>query len=282
LKTILGSQNKTKFISLAVDVSDLEISKRAAAELIERKEEFGGSLKYVCLNAGLLTNELKRTAQGYELMLAASLFGHHVLVTEWLKGGLIADNATIVISGSEGAVNVFPATMMGYNLPDYHQLAKGRGQGLKETLVDLSKNTVNADKFVQEPQYGFAKSYVAWWAAAMARKYPSQTFLTVSPGMTTGTEIINMGSAPIYMVIMLYIMSWIGPYIGMAHNVSTGAKRYVDGLLTVKHGDSGSFWASPPRWMSGKLTKQNVPHIQDQVLQNTAYEALVEMTGTGL
>lgn len=212
LRKRLGEDNKTKFVSFAVDVSDIEVSKKSATELLERKSEFGGKLTHLVLNAGLLTNSLERTKQGYELMVAASLFGHHVIVSKWLEAGLIADDASIVISGSEATTNVFPATAIGFSVPDFHKLAKERGFSLEELLTDLAKNSINEKQFVQEPQYAFAKCYVSWWSSSLARRYPSLTVTTVSPGMTPNTAIAR--SAPWYLTLVIMFVNWVGVFFG--------------------------------------------------------------------
>ena len=87
------------FDVLAIDVADLEASKRAAETLIKRDS----TIDLLVLNAGLARQKLEHTAQGIEMTLAASLFGHHLLTMELLAAGRLAADAHIVIAGSESA-----------------------------------------------------------------------------------------------------------------------------------------------------------------------------------
>ena len=88
------------FETLVVDVADIGSSRAAAAELVER----GRSFDVVLLNAGMLPNQLSRTADGIEMCFASSLIGHHIITTELLGAGLLED-ASVVLTGSDAANN---------------------------------------------------------------------------------------------------------------------------------------------------------------------------------
>ena len=107
------------FDVLAIDVADLEASKGAATTLIEQ----GRTIDLLVLNAGLASQKLERTAQGFEITLAASLFGHHLLTMELLAAGRLAPDAHIVIAGSESARGDVPT----FGVPDYDAIKEAVG-----------------------------------------------------------------------------------------------------------------------------------------------------------
>ena len=91
---------KTVFETLVLDNDRLESVEAAAAELAGR----GGQIDVLILNAGIAPpNNMLRSHDGLEATVSSSLIGHHVLTMRLLESGFLADNARIVISGSEAA-----------------------------------------------------------------------------------------------------------------------------------------------------------------------------------
>jgi NAD(P)-dependent dehydrogenase (short-subunit alcohol dehydrogenase family) len=88
------------FETLILDNNKLDTVSAAVTELAER----GGAIDFLLLNAGISpTKELTKTADGIEATFGASLVGHHLLTMRLLDNDLLADNARIVIAGSEAA-----------------------------------------------------------------------------------------------------------------------------------------------------------------------------------
>ena len=119
---------KDVFDVLAIDVADLDASRRAAQTLIEQ----GRTIDLLVLNAGLVRQTLERTAQGFEITMAASLFGLHLLTMELLAAGRLAPGAHIVIAGSEAARGEMP----GFRVPDYEKIKEAVG-GSIDARLDL-------------------------------------------------------------------------------------------------------------------------------------------------
>ena len=69
-----------------VDLADLDSVHRFCDELAEREIR----LDIALLNAGLMTREGRRSAQGFELMFAVHFLANRLLVDRWLADGVIA------------------------------------------------------------------------------------------------------------------------------------------------------------------------------------------------
>ena len=106
VQALVERTGRDVFDTVVVDVASIESSRKAAADLIGRDRSYD----VVLLNAGMVPNELQRTADGLEMCFAASLVGHHILATELLDAGLI-EGASVVLVGSEAANNDLPKAM---------------------------------------------------------------------------------------------------------------------------------------------------------------------------
>ena len=122
---------KDVFDVLAIDVADLDASRQAALTLIEQ----GRTIDLLVLNAGLMRQNLERTAQGFEITLAASLFGHHLLTMELLAADKLAPGAHIVIAGSEAARGEVP----GFGLPDYEAVKEAVGGSIDAAMDAVAR-----------------------------------------------------------------------------------------------------------------------------------------------
>ncbi|MCH7512061.1 MAG: SDR family NAD(P)-dependent oxidoreductase [Chloroflexi bacterium] len=263
---------KDVFDVLAIDVADLDASKRAAQKLIEQ----GRTIDLLVLNAGLMRQNLERTAQGFEITLAASLFGHHLLTMELLAADKLAPGAHIVIAGSEAARGEVP----GFRLPDYEAVKEAVG-GSIDAAMDAVARGEQPDSYSSNGTYANAKLWVAWWAAALSRLLPDgMVVVAVSPGSAPGTTFARNMSAPMRLV-MVPILKVIGPLFGMAGSIEQGAQRYVDAGDFATDA-SGKFWASPPGKAVGPLEVQAQPHFADETLQEAAWRSVVRLTGVGM
>ena len=260
------------FDVVAIDVADLEASKLASQTLIEK----GRKIDLLVLNAGLARQSLEHTAQGFEMTLAASLFGHHLLTMELLAAGSLAPNARIVIAGSEAARGEAPT----FGLPDYDAVKEALGGDI-DAAMDAVARGDQPESYSGNTTYANAKLWVAWWAAALSRRLPDgMVVVAVSPGSAPGTTFARNMSAPMRL-LMIPMMKVVGPLFGMAGPVAQGAQRYVDAGDFA--GDaSGKFWASPPGKAVGPLEVQTQSHFADETLQEAAWDSVVRLTGAGV
>ena len=257
--------SKVTFHALSLDLADVDQTRASIREFAEsRTLPKLATIDTLILNAGLVAPRKELTPQGYELSWAASIAGHHVLVKELQTLELLSPEAHVVISGSEGARGTFPTSMMGMSVFDY----------ASANLDDLNRGISPSGTFSGEQAYAHAKTYVAWWAAAFARRNPNLTVVCVSPGNTSGTEVFR--NAGVVMKIMAFFMTYFGPFMGMSHSCETGARRYVDGAI-LPHNKTGKFLCSPNGWLTGALTVADTPHLNDKSLQEKAYELLEKL-----
>ena len=122
--------------------------------------------------------------------------------------------------------------------------------------------------------YGPVKYVGTLWMSAMARKHPDIRFVSVSPGMTTGTNAVNEVSG-IQRAIFKYIAFPFMTLIGRAHNVQKGAQRYVDVLVDERYA-TGRFYASPWPSTSGALVDQSeiFSDLDNATFQENASQAV--------
>ena len=260
------------FETLVVDVADIGSSRAAAAELVER----GRSFDVVLLNAGMLPNQLGRTADGIEMCFASSLIGHHIITTELLGAGLLED-ASVVLTGSDAANNDRLGKMFGMVVYDF---ALGEPSTFGATEVVAMRNFATAtpgDDYNGQRQYATTKVFSSWWSAAMARRHSGSTrFFTVSPGSNLGTSASRHASGAFK--VATAIMRRVGKYIGADQPVPVGARRYLDVALD----DDGTFengltYGSKENKVIGPLVERTPAHLTDEARQNASLALLGEL-----
>lgn len=258
---------------LAVDVSDNAVVEAAVATLAQR----GHSIDYLLLNAGLVAGKnVLRNAAGVELTAAASLVGHHVLTTGLLARGLLDARARIVIAGSEAARDDVP--MMAVTDVAAHAQAHYDGDRTEAIL-----NIVRAAEpyaYANMPHYATVKTFVAWWAAALARRLPEgMVVVSVSPGSAPDTGAMRNQSR-IFQFVMGIMMRLFGSLLGLGAPVATAARRYLD---AIDYGPdaSGKFFASRAGKMIGPVVEQRQDHILDLDSQEALWRAAVQLGGAG-
>ena len=129
------------------------------------------------VNASLFSQTLRRTAEGIELTVAASLFGHHLLTMKLLEGGKLSSDAHLVIAGSESARGNMP----GYSKYDYDAIQSAVGGDLDAAMDAVARGEQPA-VYNANRTYGNAKLWVAWWAATLAQQLPEGMIaVAVSP-----------------------------------------------------------------------------------------------------
>jgi NAD(P)-dependent dehydrogenase (short-subunit alcohol dehydrogenase family) len=259
------------FESLALDLDDNSSVEAAADALIDR----GGSLDLLILNAGLAPpSTAAMSHDGIERTVTSSLVGHHILVARLLQQGLLDEHARIVIAGSEAARGDVPT----FHPLDFGTLADDHFGGDWEAAVEAQMRLQPPATYKAADQYATAKMMVAWWAAELSRRLPQgMTVNAVSPGSTPGTNAIR--NAPFYMKHLMVPIMKLVP--GMSHDVADGARRYLE---ASDLGDevTGQFFASPPKRMTGKLTRVELAHIADQRAQRAGWRALVRVSGVDI
>lgn len=269
-KRLVERTGKDVFEVLAIDVAELQSATRAAQEIIDQP----GRIDLLLLNAGLAVPTLQRNAEGIELTVATSLFGHHVLAMKLLAAGKLSPQVRIVISGSEGARGEMP----GFGKYDYGAIQAAVGGDL-DAAMDAVARGEQVVPYKMNRTYSNAKLWVAWWAAAIARQLPhGMVAVAVSPGSNPGTEFVR--NMPMLMRWTFPILKLIGPWFKMAGPVTDGAKRYVDaGEFAVEA--SGKFYASPPGKLVGPMEVQPQTHFHDRSLQDAAWRSVVRLSGVG-
>lgn len=261
------------FVPVALDLGD-PASVAAAADSFA-----GHRLDTVVLNAGMLSSsERQITSDGIEMTFAASLIGHHRLLMHLLANGVLSPEARIVIAGSEAARGDVP--MM--SLPDLDQLAAAHHQGdLTAAAIDLIRGT-QPQKFKPNDTYATTKLFVAWWAAALARRLPSgMTVTAVSPGSTPDTQA-GRNANFLTRRVMVPMLKLMPKRMNLAASVSDSAQRYLDAVELTPTDASGAFYASAPKKMSGPLQRMSYPHIDHHTHQEAAWDAIVKTAGIDL
>ncbi|WP_372595265.1 SDR family NAD(P)-dependent oxidoreductase [Actinotalea sp.] len=226
---------------LALDLDDLASVRVAAAQLVAA----ASPIDVLVLNAGVTPHaEIRRTTDGIESM-AAPLVGHHLLTTLLLEAGLLAENARIVIAGSEAARGDTPM----FTPVDLDSLARREFDGDLELAVEAVMRVSGPVRYQPNNQYASAKMFVTWWAAELATRLPAgTTVVAVSPGNTPDTNAATT-LPPLMRHVMFPLMKLVP---GMSHTVADGASRY---LQAVDFGQeaNGQFFASKPKKMTGAL-----------------------------
>ena len=259
-------------IALALDLDSPSSIRGAGAELRER----GTQIDLLILNAGMMSGPNQRlTGEGIEQTFAASVTGHHVFTMELLAQGLLSPSASIVISGSEAARGDVPT--MG--TVDLQALAeRDFGGDLMAAAMAMIRGEA-PKKFRPNQTYSNAKMFVAWWAAALARRLPEgMSVNAVSPGATPATEAgRHKGFA--MRRLMMPMMSMMPNRLQLSGTTADGARRYLD-IAMADEPTTGHFYASAPKKMHGPLHRLQIPRLTSAELQEAAWEAICATTQT--
>ena len=143
-----------------------------------------------------------------------------------------------------------------------------------EEFISICDGSFFGQKYSQMTSYGPIKYMGAMWMSSLAREYPEIRFVTMSPGGTSGTGVMN--GMPSFMEFMFkHIAVKLMPLMGMMHKLELGAKRYVDGLNDESY-QSGVFYGSQASVLTGPLVDQSTifKDINNQVFQDNARKAI--------
>ena len=249
------------FEIIQIDVSDPDSVRDAVANL-------RSPVDAVILNAGgtggRMPNDL--TDNGVTNIFAANVLGHVVLVDALLERQLVT--STILYAGSEAARGI---PKMGIGKPE-----------LKSSSIEEFVSIADGTKFGPDSDpldiYANIKLTAALWMGSMARQHPHIRFVTMSPGGTTGTN--GMDDLPFLKKLFFkHIGGTLMPIFGMMHNVETGARRYVEGVLNPKF-ESGRFYASGLGSPTGPVVDQTTidGELGNVVIQDNANQAVHRFT----
>jgi NAD(P)-dependent dehydrogenase (short-subunit alcohol dehydrogenase family) len=245
------STGKKIFEIMIMDVSNPGSVRSAVAGLAE-------PIDALIMNAGGMGGKspMDVNSNGVTSLFAANVLGHVILLDELLKEKKL--NKVALYAGSEGARGVED---MGMNQPD-----------LKTSSEDEFTAVINGTFFDEQTDpmeaYGYIKYMAALWMSSEARKNPNLRLITMSPGFTSGTAVMDdlpFGKRLMFKYIMLPI---VAPLKGLVHKLEKGAKRFVDGINndTFK---SGIFYASKAKLLTGPVIDQSII-FQD--LNNSFYQ----------
>jgi len=245
------STGKTFFEIVIMDVSNPKSVRSAVAELKE-------PIDALIMNAGGMGGKspMDATSDGVTSLFAANVLGHAVLLDELIKEKKL--NKVALYAGSEGARGVED---MGMNRPD-----------LKTSSEDEFATVIDGTFFDEQTDpmeaYGYIKYVAALWMSSEARKNPNLRLVTMSPGFTSGTAVMNdlpLGKRLMFKYIMLPI---VAPLKGLVHKLEKGAKRFVDGISDDSF-KSGIFYASKAKLLTGPVIDQSTIFSD---LNNSSYQ----------
>jgi NAD(P)-dependent dehydrogenase (short-subunit alcohol dehydrogenase family) len=252
------STGRSIFEIMIMDVSNPDSVRSAVAELIEPVDA-------LIMNAGGMGGKspLQITSNGVTSLFAANVLGHVVLLDELIKAKKL--NNVALYAGSEGARGV---DEMGMNRPD-----------LKSSTVDEFARVIDGSFFNNEidpmEAYGYIKYVAALWMSSEARNNPDLRFITMSPGFTKGTAVMD-DLPPSKKLMFKYIMlPIVAPLKGMVHKLEKGAKRFVDGINNESF-TSGVFYASRAKSLVGPVIDQGTifPDLNNTTFQDNANAAI--------
>ncbi|MBL4586138.1 MAG: SDR family NAD(P)-dependent oxidoreductase [Flavobacteriales bacterium] len=254
-KELEATTGRNIFEIVKIDVSDLESVRTAVASLSE-------PIEGLVMNAGGMggKNPEVKTRDGVVQIIATNVLGHVVLLEELLRTKKLIKVA--VYAGSE-AVRGVP--MMGMARPNM------RSYSVDEFAAVADGSFFK--KFDPMEVYGYVKLMAAMWMSSVARKNPEVRIVTMSPGGTSGTSVME-DLPPVMKFFFKNVGMKIMPLLGLFHSVEVGAKRFVDALNDSQY-KSGKFYASKSG-VSGKITDQATifSEIDNAQYQDNASEAL--------
>lgn len=250
-QSLENSTGKSIFEIIIMDVSDPNSVRSAVAGLKE-------PIDALIMNAGGMGGKspMDITSNGVTSLFAANVLGHVILLDELIKEKKL--NKVALYAGSEGARGVED---MGMNRP-----------ALKTSSEDEFATVIDGTFFDKQTDpmeaYGYIKYMAALWISSEARKNPNLRLITMSPGFTSGTAVMNDLPLAKRLMFKYFMMPIVAPLKGLVHKLDKGAKRFVDGINndTFK---SGVFYASKVKKLTGAVVDQSTI-FQD--LNNFSYQ----------
>jgi NAD(P)-dependent dehydrogenase (short-subunit alcohol dehydrogenase family) len=229
-------------------------------------------LNGVILNAGGIGSDTTGKPTGVNNVLNVyqmNVIGNLQLVEILRDAKQLASGCRIVYSGSEGARGV-PMMMgnpdMGDTTEWYQQHVTGQDK--------------EPDQYDSMSTYGEVKGVAALYWAAWARRNSEYHVLCVSPGATSGTDVMGGKAVPWHFRVMMPVMKPIMHLAGVFHSLEDGSQRYVNAVLGAEdmaQFASGTFVASR-KGTTGEVCDQTTLEAGrkygDHKKQEAAFEAL--------
>ncbi|NRA87267.1 MAG: short-chain dehydrogenase, partial [Rhizobiales bacterium] len=203
------------------------------------------------------------TTDGVTQIFATNVLGHVVLVDELIKANKLKNIA--LFAGSEAARGI---KKMGMKQPNLNTSSVDEFSSIMDgSYFNNNMNTIEA--------YGLTKYIAALWMSSQARKNPNIRFITMSPGGTQGTAVMDDMPAIQNIMFKYIMMPFILPLMGMAHSLETGAKRFVDGISNSAL-KSGVFYGSKKNVITGVIVDQSefFDDLNNVEYQNNAAAAI--------
>jgi NAD(P)-dependent dehydrogenase (short-subunit alcohol dehydrogenase family) len=248
---------KSIFEIVLIDISNLDSARSAVASLNEPVEA-------LVMNAGGMggKNPGQKNGGGVIQLFVVNVLGHVVLLDELLQAKKLTKVA--LYAGSEAARGV---PKMGMKRPNLKTSSVAE-------FASICDGSFFGEKIDPMVAYGPAKYMAAMWMASEARKNPDIRFVTMSPGGTSGTDVMNDLPTPMklfFKVVGVRLM----PLFGLMQPLDAGAKRYVDGLNDESY-KSGVFYGSKAPVLTGPLVDQGTlfADLNNEAFQDNANEAI--------
>ncbi len=255
------STGKSVFEIILLDVSNLN-SVRAMVESLN--EPIDG----LVMNAGGMggKNFNDKTINGVTEIFAQNLLGHVVLAEELLKEKKLIKVA--LYAGSEAARGI---PIVGIKRPNLKTSSV-------EEFVSICDGSFFKNKIGPLTAYGPIKYMAALWMSSLARKHPDIRFVTISPGETSGTNLMK-DFPPFIKFMYKFIGLRLLPMFGLLHNLEVGSKRYIDCLNDESY-KSGVFYGSKASVLTGPLVDQGAifDDLNNKTFQDNANKAIHRFT----
>ena len=246
------------FEIMVVDVSKPDSVRSAIKNLKEPVDA-------LIMNAGGMGGKIpgELTKDGVSNIFASNVLGHVIMVDELLKASKLTQVA--MFASSEGVRGVKKMAMKAPVLES----------GSVEEFISIFDSSKFDEKIDGMELYVYVKYAATLWMSAMARKHPEIRFITMSPGATGGTQVMN--DLPLFQRVMYKYIGFpiLMPLLGMVHSVEKGAGRYVK-AITDQSLISGKFYASSQNKLTGPVMDQGsmFPVLENQSHQENAYAAI--------
>ena len=252
------STGRSIFDIVIMDVSDPDSVRNAVKDLTDPVDA-------LIMNAGGMGGKdpLKQTSNGVTSLFASNVLGHVVLLNELIKAKKL--NKVALYAGSEGARGVED---MGMKRPD-----------LPTSSADEFAAIIDGSFFEGDTDpmqaYGYVKYTAALWMSSEARKNPDLRILTMSPGFTSGTAVMNDLPRAKRFMFKYFMIPIVAPLKGLVHKVEKGARRFVDGISDESF-QSGVFYASKANKLVGPVIDQSAlfEDLRNTAIQDNAHEAI--------
>ena len=242
---------KSIFEIVIMDVSDPNSVKHAV-------DSISHPIDALIMNAGGMGGKEpeKLTKDGVTNMFAANMLGHVALVDLLIAQDKLKNVALYASSEAVRGIK-----KMGMRQPNL-------SSGSEDEIAGIMDGSYFGKKFDPMEAYGHVKYAATLWMTAMSRKHPNIKFISVSPGGTGGTNVMDDLNGIMRIMYKHVLMPYVMPMMGMAHSLETGAKRFVDSIENSQL-ESGLFYASKNSTITGPLVDQT-PYFR--ALANTTHQ----------